>query len=64
MIYKLYKNGNVNYDIEQEDRIVPYNFNHTVTEAYSSNNNIGIKNNMDKFIEAPVFSDIKAPWNL
>ena len=64
MIYKLYKNGNVNYDIEPEDKIVPNSSNHIATESYDSDSNIGIKRNRKMFIKSPVFVDIKAPWNI
>ena len=64
MIYKLYKNGNVNCDIEPEDKIVPSNSNYIATESYSSDSNIGIKRNTEMFIKSPVFVDIKAPWSI
>ncbi len=65
MIYKLYKNGNISCDIEPEDRIIPSNFDHMIIESYSSDSNVGIKNeNKDMFIKPPAFVNIKAPWNI
>ena len=54
-IYKLYKNGNISGDVEQEDVIVP-------TKSSNLDDNIGIRSEADMFIKHPDFVDIKAPW--